>query len=233
MMGLSLMTALRFLHPFPRSCSSARRVGCSGVAHGTVLGDITASPFPSPREARSSHREEEGDGDDGPVVPLCEGWHGTGGAGSCLPPLHPPLSYCSRLNSLWARWLLVHMEAILERTGRRSWGPWLQMSPSLLLGWGGILSSCCCSFPQAWGMERRLPELPTGFSSSSELEMEVVPSILPGASTQCPALRHESSVPILGTHPARRAVWGVPCLISFPLSCFSPRVWFLAAAILN
>lgn len=38
----------------------------------------------------------------------------------------------------------------------------------------------------------------------------------------CSPQAQESSVPILGTHPACCAFWGVPCLISFPLSLLFP-----------
>lgn len=160
-------------------------MGCCGVAHTTVPGDITPSPVPHPRGARSGRWEEEEVGG-GPAVPSCAGWHGAGGSWT-FPPRSTPSSLLLFVGSTAPG---THGSDFGE-AGEEVVGTRLQTAPWSLLPWGGIvplLPPSSSSRPVPWAP--RLPELTMGCSGPSKLEMEVVPSITAQVSHQCPAPRH-------------------------------------------
>lgn len=150
-----------------------------------------------------------------------------GGAGPFLPPPHPPLSYCLRLNSPRAPRLPTHMEVISERPWRRSWGPGLQTAPWSLLPWGGILlllppssSSSSRSIPKAARADH-------GLFQPFRAGDGGVPSIMAQVSHQCPAPRHRSrlSPPWGPSQPVLLPVLFPASFLSL-LNCFFPSVFF-------
>lgn len=143
-----------------------------------------------------------------------------GGAGPFLPPLHPPLSYCLRLNSPRAPRLPAHMEAISGgRGGGRGDPDCKQLPGRCCLGVG---SCCCCHHPPhpLPAPSPRLPEPIMGFSSPSELEMEVSPASWP----RCPTTVQLRGTRVACPHP------GDPASLFCCLCCSRPHFFpFLIA----
>ena len=154
-----------------------------------------------------------------------------GGPGPCLPPSTPstlPLFGAELPTSSTAPG--THGSDFGE-AGEEVVGTLIANSSLLAtsLGWDPApllpTSSSSRSFPRARSTERRLPELTGGFSSPSELETEVVSSILAWGSHQCPAWRHGSPLsPPWGRSQPVLQPGLFPALFLSLCNCFFPSV---------
>lgn len=217
MMGSSVVTARSSFIPPPW-------VGCCGVAHTTVPGDITPSPVPHPRGVRSGQWEEEVGG--GPAVPSCAGWHGAGGSWTFPPPSTPSSLLLFEAELPAGSTAPGTHGSDFGRPGRRSWGPGLQTAPWSLLPWGGILlllppssSSSSRSIPKAARADH-------GLFQPFRAGDGGVPSIMAQVSHHCPASRHQSrlSPPWGPSQPVLLPVLFPASFLSL-LNCVFPSVF--------